>query len=192
MMPITPRQRRAAAVLLLFAAVAALFAAVALPLLRLHRHYDTAIADTLDRTARFQRVAGLRPGIEAAFARLERDPFRPHYLKNSNPALASAELQDRVLQIAQTTGIRITSTQVLPPKDAEGFRQIGLTLALTGTIGQLKQALFAIESAEPLLVIESLSVRSPLTRAYKPAPGNAPDLQVHLTLVGHALVEGAP
>ncbi len=193
MPPLTPRQRRLGAVALFLALLALLAAAIALPLLALHRHYDEAIADTLDRTARFQRVATLRPGIEAAFARLDADPYRAHYLKNANPALASAELQDRVLQIAQASGIRITSTQVLPAREADGFRQVGLTLALTGAIGQIKQALVALESAQPLLVIESISIRSTLTRAYKPSPGAAtPELQVNLTLVAQALVEAAP
>jgi hypothetical protein len=63
---LSPSRQRALAVGLLVAAIVVVLAIVLGPLVLLHRHYDTAIADTSDRLRRYQRVAAQAPELRVA------------------------------------------------------------------------------------------------------------------------------
>jgi len=189
--PLGPRQSRALAVGLLFVAVLIGLAILLAPFLLLHRHYDVAMDSALDRLERYRRVAAQSTEYQKAFEALRAKNGRRFYLKNTATNLAGAELQDLVRAAVENNGGRITTIQIAAPRDDGRFRQIGVNLQLFATTPNLQKILYAIETQQPYLVVENLTVR-PLNafRGFKPAPGAEPEVSVLLDVTAFALAEG--
>jgi general secretion pathway protein M len=186
---LSPGQRRAAAVALLLASIVLVVAAVAWPVWRLHGHYDEVIGESTDRLVRYQRIAALRPAIEQSIAAVEQRGAKQHFWKGSTPALASAEIQGAVTKIIETHQGRIFSSQTVSgPEDAKaaGPAKVSISIQLTAAIVPLQLILHAIESHQPYLFIDQLSIRANQGRGFKPAPGAQPEFVVQLTVRGYA------
>ena len=183
-------QQRAVAVLLLVVVVAAVIAAVLVPVVLVHRHYDSAIADFTDRLQRYQRVAALGPEYRNALDALRQRDAKRFLLKNTAPNLAGAELQEMVRAAIEGNGGRITTSQNQPVKDDGRFKQIGVTVQFFATTGNLQKILFALESQQPYLTIENFSVR-PINafRGFRPQPGQEPEVSVQLDVAGFSAGE---
>ena len=185
-----PSQRRALAIALLVAAVLAVLSVVLLPLYLLHRHYDDAIATVADRLDRYRRVAAQAPEYRKALDAIREKDGRRFFLKNNAPNLAGAELQEYVRAAIEGNGGRITTSSNQGPRDEGRFKQIVVTVQFFATTPTLQKILHAIEVQVPYLVVENMSIR-PVNafRGFKPAPGQEPDVNVQLEVVGYAFAE---
>ena len=174
-------QQRALALALLVAAVAVVLAAVIVPVVLVHRHYDEAIADLTDKLHRYQRVAAQGPEYRTALDALRQRDAKRFLLKNTAPNLAGAELQETVRAAIEGNGGRITTSQNQPVKDEGRFKQIGVNVQFFATTPNLQRILFALESQQPYLMIDNLSVR-PINafRGFRPQPGQEPEVSVQL------------
>jgi general secretion pathway protein M len=93
-------------------------------------------------------------------------------------ALASAQMQEFIKQAIVQAGGQLSSTQVLPSVDnKEKFNRITVSVRMTGNIEVLRDVLYKLETATPLIVIEQLdirpmrSVRNRITRQIEPSNG---------------------
>lgn len=190
LMRLPPGQQRAVAVLLLVLVVGALIAAVAVPVVLVHRHYDDSIADFRDRLQRYQRVAAQAPNYRNALDALRQRDAKRFLLKNTAPNLAGAELQEMVRAAIEGNGGRITTSQNQPAKDDGRFRQIGVNVQFFATTANLQKILFALESQQPYVLIENLSVR-PINafRGFRPQPGQEPEVSVQLDVAAFSAGE---
>lgn len=187
MIQLTPQQSKAAALALLAGALLLAAAAVAVPLWLLNRHYDGAIEDASTRLERYYRIAGMREGLQKNIAQVKALGAANHFLKNPSPALAAAEIQEQAKNIVETNGGKLNSIQILPHKDDGLYRQVSVTLQLTGPLSATKKMLHALESARPYLFIDNLSIRSPMGYASRNASATEPELVVQFDLTGYAL-----
>lgn len=182
---LTPAQSRHLALALLILTLASAVAALALPTWKLHQHYDQHIEEYADHLARFRRVAAMRPEIEAAIHEAEQRDSRKYYLKANLPTLAAAELQALVTRIVESRQGRIMSTQILPAKDeakTPGPARIALSVQLSATMVPLQMILHTIETQEPTLFVDQLTVRANQGRGYRPVPGVQPEFYVTMTI----------
>jgi hypothetical protein len=188
--PLKPGESRALAVLLLVVAIAAALVLLLLPMVLLHRHYDNAIATQQDHLERFRRVAAQAPAFKQALDTLRGRDGRSFYLTNTASNLAGAELQDIVRNAIESNGGRITTIQVVQPKDDGRYKQIDVSLQLFASTPNLQKILYALETQQPYLVVENLSLR-PLNafRNFKPAPGAEPEVSVQLEVAGFSRPE---
>jgi general secretion pathway protein M len=186
-----PRQSRALAILILIVAVLLGLALLVAPFVLLHRHYDLAIESMQDRLERYRRVAAQAPELKNALDALRAKDGRRFFLKNTAPNLAGAELQDMIKAAVENNQGRITVIQNTASKDDGRFRQIGVNLQLFATTANLQKILYSLETQQPYLMIENLTVR-PLNafRGFKPSPGAEPEMSVMLDVVGFAYAEG--
>lgn len=187
MIPLTPQQSKAAALALLAGMLLLAAGAVAVPLLLLNRHYDSAIEDVATRLERYYKIAGMREGLQKNIAQVKALGAANHFLKNPSPALAAAEIQEQAKNIVETNGGKLNSIQILPHKDDGLYRQISVTLQLTATLSATKKMLYSLESARPYLFIDNLSIRSPMGYATRNASTTEPELVVQFDLTGYAL-----
>jgi hypothetical protein len=187
-----PSQQRALAIALLVVAVALALAVVLVPLFLLHRHYDESIATFEDRLERYRRVAAQAPEYRKALDAMRDRDGRRFFLKNTAPNLAGAELQEQVRAAIEGNGGRITTSQNQGPRDEGRFRQIVVSVQFFANTAALQKILLAIEGQPPYLAIDNISIR-PLNafRGFKPGPGQEPEVNVQLDVVGMALVEPA-
>jgi hypothetical protein len=187
---LAPPQQRALALGLFVIALVLVLLVVLGPVVLLHRHYDRAIADTTDHLQRYQRVAARAPEYRVALAAMQQRDGRRFYLKNTASNLAGAELQELVKAAIENNGGRITTSQNTSPRDDGRFREIGVNVQFFATTPSLQKILMAIETHQPYLIVDNLTVR-PLNafRGFKPAAGQEPELNVQLDVGGWAYSE---
>jgi general secretion pathway protein M len=185
-----PRRRRALAIALFVAAVAAVLAVLFVPLYLLHKHYDDKIAEFSDRIERYRRIAAQAPEYRKALDTMRAKDGRRFFLKNTAPNLAGAELQEQVRTAIESNGGRITTSQNQGPKDEGRFRQITVSVQFFASSPALQKILYTLESQPPYLSVENITVR-PLNafRGFKPAIGQEPEVNVQLDVAGFALAE---
>lgn len=186
----TPGQSRALAVGLALLAVILVLSVILVPVLLLHRHYDDAIAESVDRLTRFRRVAAQAPQLSSALEVVRERNGRRFFLKNTAPNLASAELSELVKAAIEGNGGRITTSQNVQPKDDDKMRQVGANVQFFATTPNLQKVLAALETQQPYVVIANITVR-PVNafRGFKPPPGQDPELIVQLDAAAWAFPE---
>jgi type II secretory pathway component PulM len=81
-------------------------------------------------------------------------------LAGTNPAVASADLQEILRNLTRTLGIQVTSTRVLPPQESGEYLEVPLEVQMTCTIDQLVTMLYRLEHHEKLMVITDLDVNA--------------------------------
>lgn len=186
---LTRVQSRTLAISLALLALLAVVAAIAWPTLWLNRRYDAFLEDYGDRLQRYRRIVALRPAIEKAIGDTERLGSRKYYLKGPSPTLAAAELQGLVTRIIESQQGRVVSSQALTTKEdvkpGEPLKT-AISVQLSASIIPLQMILHTLETTEPYVFIDQLTVRSNQSRQYKPVPGVQPEYVVQIAL--HAYV----
>jgi general secretion pathway protein M len=191
---LSPRNRRVLAVALAVVALLLALAVLLLPAFLLHKHYDDAIASLEDRLARYRRISAQAPEYRKALDQIRERDGRRFFLKNVAANLAGVELQELVRGAIESNGGRITTSQNQSPRDEGRYRAIGVTFQFFATTPNLQKILFALETQQPYLVVETLTLR-PLNafRGFKPATGQEPELnvQIDVAALGFAAAEKA-
>ena len=187
---LTRPQQRMVAIALLAAASMLVLAVILGPILLLHRHYDTAIADLTDRLERYRRVAAQAPELRRGLELMKDKDGRRFYLKNTAPNLAGAELSDLVRAAIENNGGRITTSQNPGPREEGRFKQLTVNVQFFATTPALAKILQALDTQLPYLVVDNLTIR-PLNafRGFKPAAGQEPENNVQLDVSALAYPE---
>jgi general secretion pathway protein M len=188
-----PLQQRALALVLFVGILIVALLTLLGPVILLHRHYDTAIAETSDRVSRLHRIAAQAPELRRALDAMKERDGRRFFLKNIAPNLAGAELQELVKAAIETNGGRITTSQNTSPRDDGRFKQIGVNVQFFATTPALQKILGSLESQQPYLLVDNITVR-PLNafRGFKPGPGMEPEVNVQLDVSAFAYADVKP
>jgi len=191
MRPLTPLQSKSLALALLALVFVLAVLALAVPVMLVHRHYDAAIEQLTDRMERYHRIIAMAPGLKVGLEQVKARDGRKFYLKNAAPALAAAEIQEFAKTVIEAQSGKLTSIQIIPHKDDGGYRQIAVNLQFSGSIASIQKILYALETRQPYLFVDNLSIRSRLLSNYRAAPGVEPEYFVQFDLTGYALIPGA-
>jgi general secretion pathway protein M len=143
------------ALLLLIGVLGVAFAVIALPLVQL---YDERALELKDRQALAQRLSSVTaelPNLHAKLATLRAAASRL-FLNGSTDAIASANLQSKIQELATPTGATINSLEGLPTESRGVYRQIGLRVGLSGNYGAVTGLIAALENATPPLALDNL------------------------------------
>lgn len=191
MRPLTPLQSKSLALALLALVFVLAALALAVPAMLVHRHYDATIEQLTDRMERYHRIIAMAPGLKAGLEQVKARDGRKFYLKNAAPALAAAEIQEFAKTVIEAQRGKLTSIQIIPHKDDGGYRQIAVNLQFSGSIASIQKILYALETRQPYLFVDNLSIRSRLMSNYRAAPGVEPEYFVQFDLIGYTLIPGA-
>ena len=190
-LPADPRQRRWVAIALLILGTGLVAAAVIVPALLLHRHYDDSIAKFGRQVSTQTAFNATRPRLAEKLALLKTRDIKKLFLKGTSSALALAELQEMVRATIDANGGRVqnsSSVQVGTLKEDGPHRQVAATFTLNATNANLRRVLYAIESREPYLFIDSVVIQPQISSAFRPGPGAAePEMFVQLDVRAYAL-----
>lgn len=184
---LTPRQSRALALGLLIAAVILVFAAIAIPVGMLNRHYDVALQEYTGNLERFRRIASTRPDIARHLDAIRGKDASRFFLRTGATALSAAEAQEAVRGIVEANGGRLITMQAPSSRDEGRYRQITVNVQLTANIFAVRKILHAIETNVPYLFVDNLMIRSQVPSNHRPAPGQEPEVFVHFDVTGYAL-----
>ena len=186
-LPSDPRKRRWLAFVSLLVVIGLITAAVAVPAVLLHRHYDESIARLSRQVSTQTAFNALRPRLTEKLAILKQRDVRKLYLKGASTALALAELQETVRTTIETNGARvISSVQGATPKEDGAYRPVTAAFTLSANNANLRRVLYALEIKEPYLFIDTVGIQ--IGPAYRPAPGTVePEMFVQLEVRGYAI-----
>ena len=183
---LTDRQRRLLALAILLLVLCAICSITVVPVLLANQHYRETIAGMEGRLAQLQRAAAIGTGLQPQYEQLRRwQETDSHYLKSSSSALAAAELQRLLKRIVVTNHAEVLSTQILTAAQEQDLNRISLKVRIRGTLGDIVQVFYAVETSEPFMFLENISVRAKSGRRGRskiPAPQL---LDVDLELIGY-------
>jgi general secretion pathway protein M len=185
-----PVQSRRAALGILVAALLIALVVIALPFWMLHRHYDSALADSSSRLEKFNRIAATRPEVAKQLEAMRGKDTRKFFLRSGAPALSAAEAQETLRSLVEGGGGRLITMQAPVSKEEGRYRQITVNMQLTANMQAVRKILNAIETSVPYLFIDSLKVTSQVPGNFRPQPGAEPEVFVQLDVAGYALVGG--
>ncbi|EPJ79887.1 putative general secretion pathway protein GspM [Pseudomonas sp. CFII64] len=194
--PLTPRERRVGAWLLVVVMLAGFHFLVIQPFLIAPLQEVDAQMDTLRKQRQhYQRLLALGQRLQQAMEKSPgEDSLHNALLKGDDPSVVAAELMQKVAQMvkdneARGAGCQVTQRMPILPQgqSQEPFRQIRLSLDLECATEPLETLLHQLESSQPLLFVDELRIR----RANNaPANGGPGRLSVHLLVTGF-LASGA-
>jgi len=180
------KQRRLLALAILLLALALVFSITVLPVLLANQHYRDTIAGLEGRLQQLQRAAAIGDTLQPQYEQLKSwKTSDTQYLKSNSAALAAAELQRLVKRIIVSKNAEVVSTQILTTRQEEGFDRVGLKVRIRGELENIIQAFYVIETGEPFVFMDNVSVRASRGRRVR---GQAPTLQtldIDMELIGY-------
>ena len=180
------RQRRLLALAILLLALGIVFSITLLPVLLANQHYRDSIAGLESRLQQLQRAAAIGDTLQPQYEQLKRwKASDAQYLKSNSAALAAAELQRLVKRIIVAKNAEVVSTQILTTRQEEGFDRVALKVRIRGELGNIVQAFHVLETGEPFVFLDNVSVRASRGRRLR---GKAPIMQtldIDMELIGY-------
>lgn len=150
---------RALALSILCALIVLVYVVLAVPLTDLYRSGEAALADRQLLVPKLEHLAAEVPSLRARLAALQTAGAGNEVtLDGASDALASANLQSRVEQLAVANGVSISSTEAIAAEDRGPYRRIGLRIAVSGNFEAIVKLLSAIREAAPPLVLANLQI----------------------------------
>lgn len=141
--------------------VASGYLLIVAPVLDLYGSRQAMLEDRRMLAPRLQAAAAELPALRARLAELRTAATTTRFtLDGATDAIASANLQSRIEELAGTVGVTIGSTESLPAENRGGYRRIGLRLATNGSYETLLKLLAGIEKSNPPLVLSNLQLRA--------------------------------
>ena len=143
------------------------------------------------------RYIGLKAEIQAGLerARGELKAVEPSLLSGDTPSVSASDLQQTVQSIATKEGTQVISTRVLNPEAMGTFTKIPIQMEVSGKIEQVANLIKGIESAEKLLMVGELNIRSLFTPVVAQRPQTAarlPEQNLRVSLTISGLVRNQP
>ena len=179
-------QRRLLALAILVLVVAAVFSATVWPVLLANRHYQNTIEHMESRLQQLQRAAAIGEALKPQYETLKRwQASDAQDLKSTSPALAAAELQRLLKRIVAEKDVQVVSAQSLTTRQEAGFDRIALKVRMRGQLESIVQAIYAIETGDPFIFLDNVSVRASRGRRIR---GKMPILQnmnIDMDLIGY-------
>lgn len=161
---------RLAALVLLLLVGGVLYLGVDRVLIERYRYYQNTLEQYRGRLAQLERMASARESVQQLIAKIQQDRnVTAQYLPQSAPALAAAELQQRLKAVIEAAGGTLQSTQALPPIEEGGAVKVAISATMNGDAGSLQKVLYTLESQTPLLFVDNLELLARTTRPRLPS-----------------------
>ena len=161
--------RAAALLLLLLLAGGALYLLADRVLIARYHYYQDALEQQQGRLEQLERMAAIREPIQQLVMSIQQDrTVIAQYLPQSAPALAAADLQQRVKAVVEAAGGTLQSTQALPPTEEGNTVKVTVSAAMNGDVNSLRKVLYDLESQTPLLFLDNLQVSARESRPRLP------------------------
>ena len=154
---------------LLLAVLSLAWIGIVAPLAELYQERSLALQERQNLAAQMHVLAASLPGLRAA-AIAEPDRRRPvaSGLAGGTDALAAANLQTLVGQIASGSGVTISSVDTITPQNSLWGRRIGVSLRLNGTYRAIVTFVSRVLLAQPKMVVDDLELHNTSTTGATP------------------------
>lgn len=176
-------QRLTALALLALLVGSAFYLVVGQGLLARYHDYREFLEQQQARLQQVNRIAASREPIQQLIAKLAQDKgLTAQYLPQSAPALAAAELQQRIRSVVEAAGGTLRSTQALPPVEEGNTVKVAVSVTLTADTDNLQKILYDLEGQTPLLFVDNLEVSARENRQRLPGGRMATYTRIQLSV----------
>jgi len=136
---------------------------VLVPLLNVYGEKEEILTQKRMLAAKLATAAGELPRLNQRLTQLRQaSSARKIFLEGSSDAIAGANLQSHIEELANTAGIVISTTEARPPEVLGPDRKIGLRIAVSGGYESILKFLATVESGSPPLVLDNLQIHAAL------------------------------
>jgi Tfp pilus assembly protein PilO len=147
------------------------------------------LAEKTKVIAAYRQAVGREGALAAESAALAAEivAFEGVLLPGATPPLAAADLQTRLKQLAERSGLKIQSEKILAHVKRDAYLEIPVQIVANGEIGNLKDFLVAVEASPVFIAVKDVSLRTVKRRQFVPETRgytDVSDLQASMTLVG--------
>ena len=154
---------RTLAVGLLGGVLLAAYGLVIAPVIAAYQEVSREIEESQQLLQGYRSLASQSPELSGRLSDLEQQAAKVGgYLKGSSDALAAAELQDHARAVIEGAGGNLRSTQILPASVVHlkvPVRRATLRIQLGVDIKGLQKVLYQLETAQPYLFVDQLTVQ---------------------------------
>ena len=152
-------QRWIALGLLVVALLLVLFVAI-IPLVSTGVDYHEQKQTLIFRLQRAKQIIARKDRVQQDIEAIKQQYQSQNYFStHTTVALASADLQQFIKSAISQAGGQLTSTQVLPSKNEDGFNRVTVKVRMSGDIEVLRNVLHEIESSVPVMIIDQIDIR---------------------------------
>ncbi len=167
-----PTGRRGQALALAIAAMllALVWLAAISPLLEWYGQREETLTQTRLLASRMAAVAETAPALQRLTAPGSGDPAAS-LITGATEAVAGAALQQRLQELSEHAGVRMSSAEVLTSEPGGAYRRIRVHVAVTGVWSRLVGLVSDVDHATPRMMLSELQVglsRSIATDPVKP------------------------
>ncbi|MCE9550769.1 MAG: type II secretion system protein M [Betaproteobacteria bacterium] len=159
-----------------------------IPINMLHRHYDQSLDSLADYLGRYRHVVATHAEVQSALDQVKKKNGRQHFLRNTGAALAASEIQETAKSLIEANGGKLVSMQVVPFKDDGGYRRVTVNIQFISNMTTLRKILYAVETVQPYLLLDNVSIRSQANVLSKGTPMTEPELVAQFDVSGYTLV----
>ena len=159
-----------------------------IPVNMLHRYYDQSLDSMADYLGRYRHVVATHAEVQLALDQVKNKNGRQHFLRNTGAALAASEIQETAKSLIEANGGKLVSMQVVPFKDDGGYRRVTVNVQFISNMPTLRKILYAVETVQPYLLLDNVSIRSQANTLNKGIPVTEPELIAQFDVSGYALV----
>jgi len=164
-LPTGPRGRMLASALTI-AVLASLWFGVASPLIAWHAERQDALERQIALERRMAELADTLPELQRqAEARSTHGAPAPSVIEGSTDAIAGANLQGLVQDMAHRVGASLVSVETLPGEQRGPYRRIGLHVSINAPWPVLVKLMQSVEEASPRMLIDDLELHGLPLRA---------------------------
>jgi general secretion pathway protein M len=173
------RQGQLMAVGLTFIALTLLWLGVLSPALGWYGGRQAQLTAARQEAAHMAVLRLTLPALRAAVASPAANAIATQLLLSGNSDdIAGANLQSTLQNLATQTGNSLDSAAMIPPQPVGALRRIGVDVSVTATWPALIALLTAIETAQPRMIVDDLSV----TASAQPDPTQDVPLQASFSV----------
>lgn len=179
---------RLLAAALLVAVIAAAAMAVFVPLVERWAELRDQRAHAAEMVTRLRGIAAEREARAAELAAVQETLWEAGlYLEAESPALAGARMGETLRDIAERHGAEVRSVRVVEGSGAEREAgRVALNVAMRGAWADLFPVIHALETGEPYLFLQALTISArDRRRPGRAAEEAAPTLEVQFEVYGY-------
>lgn len=112
------------------------------------------------RLQRAKQIVARKDSVLANIEQIKNKYQKQNYFSTRDTeALASADLQKLIKSSIAQAGGQLTSTQVLPHRNDNGFNRVIVKVRMSGDIEVLRSVLHEIESSAQVMVVDQIDIR---------------------------------
>jgi len=152
------------------------------------RGTDNNIALKEKQLVKYQRMFQSSDDLEKEISFLKKTLERGEsgLLTGKTPALAAADIQKIMREMAEKSQVEIKTVRVLKPKDVGGshYLSIPVQLSISGAIRQLKEFLYQIMASSKYLTVQKVRITVRRVRQRRGAAKQAESVSADITVNG--------